>query len=225
MTGWMYWASNLVYFPGLLYFTVGNALLIAGPRGAALQGSTSWYIGASLAALAIALVFNVVGLGVGKWLHNAGAVATWVPVMMLVGLGAAAWMHHGPATEFSAASLSPATGLRDIVFWSTIAFAFSGMEAASMLGGEIAAADRNLPRAILLSGVVIAGIYVLGTAAVLAALPRHEVTGLQGFGQAIERAGVAAGLPAAGWVAAVLLTISNLGASAPGSPPPPACHS
>jgi amino acid transporter len=211
MTGWMYWASNLVYFPGLLYFAVGNALLIAGPRGAALNDSAAWYIGASLVALAIALVLNLVGLGVGKWLHNVGGVATWVPVALLVALAAAAWMRGGAATGFTPAALAPATGLRDIVFWSTIAFAFSGMEAASMLGGEIAAARRNIPRGILLSGAVITAIYVLGTAAVLVTLPQREVSALQGFGQAIERAGRVAGVPAAGIIAAVFLTISNIG--------------
>ncbi|HKQ57028.1 MAG TPA: APC family permease [Candidatus Eisenbacteria bacterium] len=211
MTGWMYWASNLVYFPGLLYFAVGNALLIAGPGGAALNDSAAWYIGASLVALAIALVLNLVGLGVGKWLHNLGGVATWVPVALLVALAAAAWMRGGTATEFTPATLAPATGLRDIVFWSTIAFAFSGMEAASMLGGEIAAAKRNIPRAILLSGAVITAIYVLGTAAVLVTLPQREVSALQGFGQAIERAGRVVGVPSAGVIAALFLTISNIG--------------
>jgi amino acid transporter len=211
ITGWMYWASNLVYFPGLLYFAVGNAVLIAGPQGAALDDSAAWYIGASLVALVIALGLNLVGLGVGKWLHNVGGVATWVPVALLVGLAAVAWARGGSATGFSAASLAPATGLRDIVFWSTIAFAFSGMEAASMLGGEIAAANRNIPRAILLSGALITGIYVLGTAAVLVLLPQREVSALQGFGQAIERAGRAVGVPAAGVIAAVFLTVSNIG--------------
>jgi len=211
MTGWMYWASNLVYFPGLLYFTVSNALLIAGGRGAALSGSAAWFLGASLVGLALALVPNLLGLGVGKWLHNAGAIATWVPVLMLLGLAGAAWSRFGTATDFSAAAMAPATGLREIMFWSTIAFAFSGLEAASMLGGEIAEARRTIPRAILFAGAMIVGIYVLGTAAVLVALPRGEVSELQGIVQAVGRAGASLGLSAAGAIAAAFLTLSNVG--------------
>src|SRR5262245_24560390 len=30
MTGWLYWASNLPYYPGLLYFAAGNALFMFG---------------------------------------------------------------------------------------------------------------------------------------------------------------------------------------------------
>ncbi|MGH7732019.1 MAG: APC family permease [Candidatus Eiseniibacteriota bacterium] len=211
MTGWMYWASNLVFFPGLLYFTVSNALLMAGPRGAALSDDPAWLIGLSLLGLAVAFALNLVGLGVGKWLHNAGAIAAWIPVAMLIAVAAVVWSRSGAATAFSPADMVPTTRLRDIVFWSSIAFAFSGLEAASMLGGEIAGPQRTIPRAILAGGLLIVGIYVLGTAAVLVALPPGEVSALQGLVQAIARAGNALGLPVAGAVAAAFLTLANVG--------------
>ena len=211
MTGWMYWLSNLAYFPGLLYFTVSSALFAIGRPSGSLPNEATWYIVVSLAGLAIALALNVVGLGVGKWLHNVGAIATWVPVAMLIGLAGVVWMRSGPATPFTASSLKPATGLRDIVFWSTIAFAFSGLEAASMLGGEIRSARRTIPRAILIAGALIVATYVLGTTAVLVALPRHEVRALEGFLDAIQRAGVGLRLPLAGAIAAAFLTVSNIG--------------
>ncbi len=211
MTGWMYWASNLVYFPGLLYFTVANALLMAGERGAALSGNGAWFIGLSLAGLGLALVLNLVGLGVGKWLHNAGALATWIPIVLLIALAAALGGRSGPASDFRLAALAPATGLRDILFWSTIAFAFGGLEAASLMGDEIARARRTIPRAILVAGGMIVAIYLLGTAAVLVALPAREVSELQGIVQAIGRAGERLGWPAAGMVAAACVTIANVG--------------
>src|SRR5262245_32413623 len=158
MTGWMYWVSNLVYFPGLLYFTAANALLIAGPDTAP-AATTPWVVGLSLLGLAIALVLNLVGLGVGKWLHNLGAYTTWASIVLLIGLAIASWARVGSATTFHMTQLVPATGLRDIVFWSTIAFAFSGLEAASMLGDEIADARRAIPRAIISSGIMITAIY------------------------------------------------------------------
>jgi amino acid transporter len=211
MTGWMYWASNLVYFPGLLYFTAANALPLAGARGAALADDPPWIMGISLAALALSLALNLRGLTVGKWLHNVGAVATWVPVAVLAGLAALAIARFGPANEFHGAVLLPATGLEDVIFWSTIAFAFSGLEAASLMGGEIEGARTTLPRAILVSGAIITAIYLLGTAAMLVTLPRAEVSSLQGLVQAIGRAGDRLALPALGWIAAAFMTLSNVG--------------
>ena len=211
MTAWMYWASNLVYFPGLLYFTAANALAIAGPAGAALAHSAAWFIGASLVGLALAFWLNALGLGVAKWLHNIGAIATWLPIAMLIALALGAWARFGPATDFRPASLVPATGIRDIVFWSTIAFAFAGCEAASLMGEEIADARRTIPRAIVISGVVIVAIYLLGTAAILMSLPAGEVSTLAGIIQAIERVGNRLGVPMVGIIAALFLTVSNIG--------------
>lgn len=211
MTGWMYWASNLVYFPGLLYFTAGNALLIVGARGTALANNPGWYIGVSLVGLGIAFVLNLVGLEVGKRLHNAGAFGTWAPVAILVGVAAVAMARFGPATEFHAGALLPRAGMQELVFWSTIAFGFAGLEAASLMGEEIVDAPRTIPRAIVLAGAVITAFYVLGTLAVLVALPQSEVTGLLGFVQATGRAGERIGLPAAGPVCAALVTLGSIG--------------
>jgi amino acid transporter len=211
MTGWMYWVSNLVYFPGLLYFTAANALLVVGQKGARFSDSPTWFIGASLVGLGFALVLNLVGLRVGKWLHNAGALATWVPVLILIGVAGVVWARFGPATDFHPTALAPATGLRDILFWSTIAFAFAGLEAASLMGEEIAEARRTIPRAILVSGAMIVAIYLLGTAAVLVSIPSGQVSAMQGIIQAIGNAGGRIGLPAAGAVAAVFLTLGNIG--------------
>ncbi len=211
MTGWMYWASNLVYFPGLLYFTAGNALLIGGADGQSLSGSATYFVAASLAGLALAFALNLIGLSVGKWLHNAGALATWVPVLLLIGLAAAACARFGSATSFGVSTLAPLSDLKHVVFWSTIAFAFAGLEAASLMSEEIQKPARTIPRAILLSGGAITAIYLLGTLAVLVALPSHEVSSLQGIVQAIARAGERLGVPGVGPVAAALITVGCLG--------------
>ena len=211
IAGWLYWASNLVYFPGLLYFAAGNALFIGGSHWIGLSGSATYYILFSLAGLALACWLNVVGLDVGKHLHNVGAWAAWVPVALLMLMGLAAWARFGVANDFSPAALVPSTHLADIVFWSTLAFAFGGFETASLMGGEIKDAARTVPRAVLLAGFAIVAIYVGGTLAVLVALPRSEVSGIQGIMQAIEHTAVRVGLGPVVPVAAILVTVSSLG--------------
>jgi amino acid transporter len=211
IAGWMYWTSNLVYFPGLLYFSAGNALFMGGPSWQALSANEMYFIIASLGGLGLALGLNLVGLGVGKWLHNAGGIGTWVPVGLLVGMGALAWARFGPAQDFGLVTLVPSIGVKELVFWSTIAFGFGGFEAASFMSEEIEDARRTIPRAIAVAGIIITGIYVLGTAAVLLAVPPGDVSSLQGIMQAIARTGDRVGLPAAGPVAAFLITIGNIG--------------
>jgi amino acid transporter len=211
ITGWTYWTCNLPYFPGLFYFTAAAALFIGGAEWQRLGASPVYFITFSLLALALAAGLNVRGLAVGKWLHNLGAVGLWLPGLVLMGLGLGGWLRFGSATSFTVHSMVPSTRLKDIVFWSTIAFSLSGLESASMLGEEIRDARRNIPRALLLAGGLITLLYVFGTVAMLVALPQSEIMNLQGFMRAIESASARLGL---GWLVApvaALLVMGGLG--------------
>jgi glutamate:GABA antiporter len=188
ITGWTYWCCNLPYFPGLFYFTAATALFIGGPEWQSLAESRLYFIGFSLLALALAAGLNVRGLAVGKWLHNLGAIGLWVPGLFLMALGLVAWLRFGSATPFTPESLIPSTRLKDIVFWSTIAFSLSGLESASMMSDEIRDPRRNIPRALLIAGVLITTLYIMGTVAMLVALPQGQILSLQGFMTAIETA-------------------------------------
>ena len=208
MSGWMYWASNLTYFPGLLYFSAASLLFAFGGAGHALSGNVAYFMIGSLAGLALSLILNLVGLDVGKWLHNAGAIGTWIPVGLLVAAGFIACARFGSATTFTPGSFIPGSHFQDLVLWSTIAFAFGGIESASFLSEEIEDAGRAIPRAIVVAGASITAIYVLGTLAVLLALPKGEVSELQGIMQATERAGARVG---AGWITPVSAWLTAIG--------------
>jgi amino acid transporter len=211
LTGWTYWVCNLPYFPSLFYFTAASALFIGPPEWRGLAENRTYFVVFSLVGLVLASGVNIRGLGVGKWLHNLGAVGMWVPALLLLGLGALALARFGPATPFTADTMVPSTRLKDIVFWSTIAFSLSGLESASMMGEEIRDARRNIPRALLLAGVLITALYILATVAMLVALPAGEILNLQGFMHSVAAASERVGL---GWVtvaAAVLLVAGGLG--------------
>ena len=211
LAGWTYWMSNLPYLPGVLYFAAGNALYVGGERWRHLSSSPAYFILFSLAGLALATHMNLVGMRVGRWLSDLGAHARWVSAGILIGAGFLAWAAHGSATELSATSLVPDLRLRNLVFWSTIAFALTGLEAASFMGDEIDDSRRTIPRAILLAVPVIVVIYILGTLALLVALPVGEVSGLQGIVEAaavMEKRLALGGLTA---VLAVCLVVHSLG--------------
>ncbi|HEX5855703.1 MAG TPA: APC family permease [Thermoanaerobaculia bacterium] len=211
LAGFLYWASNLPFFPALLYFTAANALFLGGARGAALQDNRGFFLAFSLFGLMLACAANIRGLRYGTWLHNAAAVATWIPAILLVVCGGLVFARFGPATSFSAAQLVPSAGLKDALFFSTIAFAFGGIETASFLGDEIRDPRRNLPRALLVAGALITLAYLAGTASLLVALPASEASGLTGITKAIAAASAKAGLPAMGPSAALLITLAGVG--------------
>jgi amino acid transporter len=211
MTGWTYWTSNLPYFPGLLYFAAANLLYLGGDSWLTLSKSPAYFIAFSLFGLAFSTVLNVLGLGVGKWLTNAGAFARWLATLLLIAIGAVAWYRFGSATEWSLAALRPSLTLKDMIFWSTLVFAWTGFEAASFMGDEIEDARRNVSRGLLISAPIIGTVYVLGTLAVLAASPTGDLTSLQGILQAITAAARRIEMPWLAPLAACLIALTALG--------------
>ena len=214
ITGWTYWTSNLPYLPGLLYFIAANALFMGGPEAQKLSTNSTYFIAVSFAGLALSVWLNVIGLNVGKWLSNIGAVAGWLALAFLIPFGLYSGFKYGSATPITLRSLVPGAGLKDLIFLSTIAYAYAGVESASTMGEEIVDARRTVPRAVIVSAVVIATLYIVGTWSILLALPAHQASGLQGLVQAMQAIAVRAGVPWLVPVVAALVVVNVLGAVA-----------
>lgn len=213
MTGWTYWASNIPYFPALLYFAAGNALFVAGSRGAALASSPPYFIIFALAGLALATIINLYGLSIGKWLTNVGGFSRWIATLLLIGLGALAWWHFGSATPLTPATLRLGFSLKDLIFWSVIAFAWTGPEAASFMGGEIENPSRSVPIGLAIAAPAIAVIYIAGTLSLLVAAQPHDINSSVGVMDAISRTASRFGWGMLTPVAALLVAVSCLGST------------
>jgi len=213
ISAWTYWTSNLPYFPAVLYFAASNALYMRQAVWGHLSNNATFYIIFSLLTLTAATVLNIVGLDVGKWLHNLGALAMWIPVVIVIAMGAIAWHRFGPATSFTVRSMTPSLHFHDIIFWSLLTFAFGGCETASFMGEEIKNARRTLPWGLFVAGLTVALCYILGTVGVMLALPPSEVSNLQGLMQAISKTASRVGFEGVIPIAAFLIALSNVGAA------------
>ena len=213
LCGWCYWINNVLYYPNLLISTAVIATYAIGKGGTTLGESWPYVLSVSLAALWIAALLNIVGLGTGKWLHNIGGVATYLPGVTLIVLGLAAIFMHPSANTFTRERLVPdVTELSTLNLWASIAFAFAGLELSSTMGEETANPRRDLPRAIVIAAPLIAVAYILGTLSVLWLVPNNELNIVSGFLQGIS-AGSAALSPGLVWiapVAAAMYTVSNV---------------
>jgi glutamate:GABA antiporter len=215
IAGWGYWVNNLVYYPSLLLTSAAIAAYAGGPGMVHLAEHKGFIALFSLGMLWIALGMNLIGLRVGKWVQNLGAYGTWLPAAIFVALAGWSFVAHGSATSFSEESFRPAhLDLSLLSLFATMTFAFAGLELAPTLGGEIRDPVATLRRGIVWSGVAIVATYVLGTVAVLVALPADTVNLTNGIPQAaaavVQRLGVG-WLAAAPALVAALLTLGNLG--------------
>ena len=162
IAGWCMWVNNLFYFPSLLLFAAANFALVVAADGAALTDNRLYSIVFVLGFLWLCTGLNILGLEAGKWLQHVGSIATWIPAALLIVCGAVAFATFGSATSFSPSELVPREDLLTTMsLWSSMCFAFSGFEIASMVGQEIKNPRRTIPLAIIVSGVAVTVIYIL----------------------------------------------------------------
>ena len=215
VAGWGYWVNNLFYFPSLLVTTAAIAAYAAGPRFVHLGDDPTFIAVVALVALWFTVWLNLIGLDVAKWIPNLGAYGTWIPLAIFLVLAVWALVAHGSATPFVARDLLPHRfDFQAINLFGTMLFAYGGLELAATLGGEIHDPAATLRRGIALSGFAIVAMYVVGTGAMLVALPAQTVSITNGMPQAtaalVTRLGADVVAPAAA-VVAILLVIGNVG--------------
>ena len=211
LAGWTYWIYTVFYFPGLLLASASMSAYIIVGRGNDLAQDRTFLLLVSLALLLVAVVLNIIGLNIGKWLQNAGGVSTYLPLLLLVGIALVVYGRQGAQTHFTWANMMPTWNLDTVNFWSQIAFAFTGLELVSSMSEEVRDPRRTLPRAVFGAGAMIAFMYIAGTFAILTLAPAGDLDPKSGVFHAITLGSVALKVGFLGVLAAALVTVGNAG--------------
>jgi amino acid transporter len=206
---WAYWMSNLPFFAAVLYFGAASALFAFGDHARSLNGIPLYYMGFAIFWLAVITLLNIRGVETGKWLNNICSLGAILPLTTLVLLGTASYWRFGPAVHVTKASLIPHWSLDNAVFWSSVFFAFSAIEAASAMGDEIQNPRKTIPWALLAAGIILATGYIAGTAAFVFTLPAEAVGGPDGFVNGIHLLAQRLGV---GWLLAPMALLVALNA-------------
>ena len=211
VVGWCMWVNNLFYFPSLLLFAAANFALAIG-AGPGLADNRLYSILFVLGFLWFCTGVNILGLETGKWVQHIGSVATWIPPALLVVCGAIAFATFGSATSFAPSELLPREDLfTTMSLWSSMCFAFSGFEIASMVGQEVKNPRRTIPLGIIIGGVAVTAIYILSSASVLVVVPASELAERSGIADAVDLTTARLGLAGMGAMTGLLLAIGSIG--------------
>src|SRR5439155_12724150 len=165
---------------------------------------------ASVTLLAVLVILNIVGLGVGKWVNNLGGVGSAVAAATLIGLGILIWLRFG-TTVTAAEFRIPANPRFVLNAFGVMCFGLVGLELASVMGDEIQDPARTLPGAVAWGGIVSGTLYIGVTLALLVAIGKNDISVLQGIVQAVSGMAQRIGV---GWLVApfaLMLSISIAG--------------
>jgi glutamate:GABA antiporter len=183
LSGWCYWTNNMLYVPTVMLYFVGVSVYVLGPAHHGLADNKVFASVASLGLLALLTLFNIWGLGVGKWINNLGAIGTFLAAAVLIGLGIVIYSHFG-TTITTADFKIPANPKFVLNSFGVICFGLVGLELASVMGDEIKDPRRTLPGAVALGGVLSGALYIGATLTLLIAIGK-DVNVLQGVVQAV----------------------------------------
>ena len=172
---WCYWVNTAVWIPAIFILFAGVFKQMFYPE-LSLAGQIA--IGIVLTWLAV--VVNVVTLDVGKWIPNLGAIFK-VLIFLAIIIGAFVHInHHGMANPLTLETLKPDWS-NSLQYIPAIIYGMLGFELVSAGSQEMKNPARDVPRAILISGVIILVLYLLGTIAVLAAIPAGDINLVEGL--------------------------------------------
>jgi glutamate:GABA antiporter len=184
LSGWCYWTNNMLYVPTVMLYFVGVSVYVLGPSHQGLADNKIFALATSAVLLAVLTWLNIVGLGVGKWINNLGAIGTGIAAAVLIGLGIVLWRRFG-TTLSSADFRIPADPRFVLNSFGVICFGLVGLELASVMGDEIRDPARTLPGAVAWGGVLSGALYVGVTLTLLIAVGK-KVSVLQGIVQAVS---------------------------------------
>ncbi len=211
VAGWCYWANNLVYYPSLLISVSAIAAFIL-PGSSWLASDKVFIAIMSLGLLWIAIGFNVVGVKIGKWVQNVGAVGTFLPILFIAALAAVIFFLGKSETHFTPADIIPdKLDYGTLSFWSSMCFALAGLELAAVMSGEIVDSEKTIPKATYLSGIGIVLVYLVGTISLLVGLSSKNVNLVTGLVQSIQALGMKVGVRGLTSVSALLITLAGIG--------------
>jgi amino acid transporter len=165
-----------------------------------------------LGILWVTTLLNIVGMEKAKWIQNLGGIALWISVLLLFIFGGVYIFDIGSAHEFSATNLIPDfTDFSLLPFFAIVAFCFGGLELGPIMAGEVDNPQINIPKAIIISSIMVGLIYIVGTLTLIVTVPEGEIEIIAGVAQSFFKFGETYGIPGIGILGAVLVVISTVG--------------
>ncbi len=149
---------------------------ITGPRGEALTSNPAVIALVSAAIFAALVWLAILGLGVGKWVHQAGGALMLVTFAALL---IVPWLNlaNGSLAAFHPlATTAPVVSIMSLNLLGKMGFgALGGFEYVAIHAGECRNPVRTIGRSVLLAAPIIAVMFILGTSSVLALIPIDRI--------------------------------------------------
>ena len=157
--------------------------------------------------MAVLILIASIGLGVSKWIQDAGGI---IMLAVFAALIALPFRNHllGRATQYPPFTLAfPAISLLSLNLLGKMSFgALSGFDSVSILAGEARNAGKSIGRSVIIATPIICTMLVLGTSSVVALVPKDKIDLISPISQALTL-GTRTGDPGASLIPLVIAAL------------------
>jgi amino acid transporter len=145
---------------------------VAGPRGAWMVSSKPFALILTLGFCLLAYFVNVRGLHLAKWLSGISSVLWFLIALVLLYLLVKAWVVGAPRAHESFSFAWPSFSVLTVIVLAKMSIgALGGFDTSAVFAEECRKPENDVARSVLIAAPLIALMYVLGTAALLAYTP------------------------------------------------------
>jgi amino acid transporter len=202
------WSNNLVWFPTVLSFIASTLAFALTP---ALANSSLYMFSVMMIAFWGTTAIAYFGEETSTKFGNIGVIlGSIIPSILIILLGVW-WIGSGAALvlpPFSFGAMVPTITVSTLPFFATIVLLFAGMEMAGFHALETKNPQKDFPKAMALSAIIIVVCTVLATLAIAFVIPADKLSLASGVMQAIQYFFTAAGMP---WLVAPMAVLITLG--------------
>lgn len=180
VTIWLQWIYNVVWYPSILAFLVSTATYLINPQ----LDENRW-----LMLALVMLVFwgttllNCFGMRISGWISTIGAIiGTLLPMAAMIVLGAIwLWQGHPSQISFTWHSFWPdLSSINNLAFLIAVLFSLLGMEMSAVHAEEVKNPQRDYPRALRWSTLLILGSLIFSSLAIAVVIPTNQISLVSG---------------------------------------------
>ncbi len=206
LTAWNLWVYGIAVTATILYAIPTELSYLIGPSASWLPENRLVSLAIVTGLIALITLAALRGLELGKWIHNIGGIAMLMAFAALIALPLWALAHHAPIhyTAFSIAA--PPLDMRTFALFGQLLFgALCGLEYIAIMAGESRDPARTIGQSVILSSPIICAMFILGTASIVALVPRARIDFIAPIPQAMRLTLGASGIGNLAAIAVILL--------------------
>ena len=170
------WLQNLVFYPTALAATAAVIAYLINPE---LANNKLYTLAVIIVVYWGALLINFKGMRLSGKISSIGTMLGIIlPGVILVALGLG-WLALGEPSQitFNLKSLVPdLSNIQNIVFLTGVFLFFAGMEVSGVHALEVKNPQKDYPKAIFYSAIIVVAIFLLGSISIAAILPKGEIS-------------------------------------------------